>query len=53
MVVNDLDGDGVSLGAVPFEADPPLIVDSDAVLTGAIASQRFKPVPGDHAEHLE
>jgi hypothetical protein len=28
----------------PHEADPPLVVDSDAVLPGAIALESFQPV---------
>lgn len=34
-----------TIGA-PDEADPPLVVDSNAVLSSPIASQAFQPVPG-------
>jgi hypothetical protein len=53
MVVNDLDRDGIRLGAVPFEANPPLIVDPNTVLTCALAPQRLEPVAGNYGEHLE
>jgi hypothetical protein len=41
MVVNDLDIFGAIL---PYKADPPLIVDPDRVLTGAISLESFKAV---------
>jgi len=30
----------------PFEADTPLLVYTDAMLTGPVSPQRFKPVTG-------
>jgi hypothetical protein len=42
MVVNELDF--VSVVILPAEAEAPLVVDSDGVLTLAIALQRFEPV---------
>jgi len=44
VIVNDLDLLWPSIG--PHEADPPLVVDSDAVLPGSIAFQRLKPITG-------
>jgi hypothetical protein len=38
---------------VPGEADPPLIVDSDAVLPAAIAAQLFEPVAGRNPQIIE
>ena len=37
----------------PAEADPPLIVDADAVLSGATAFQRFQPVARRHPQVLQ
>jgi hypothetical protein len=42
VVVNDLNLLWASVG--PPETDPPLVVDSDAVLTGPIALQLLEPV---------
>jgi len=42
MVVDDLDVKCTC--AFPAKADPPLIVDTDAVLPLALALQRFEPV---------
>jgi hypothetical protein len=40
MIINDLDIERVSV--LPLEADAPLLIDPDAVLTLAIAFQRFQ-----------
>jgi hypothetical protein len=37
----------------PFEADPPLIVDADAMLAGPVALQLFQPVTGGNSEVVE
>jgi len=42
MIVRYLDVVGVAVA--PAEADSPLIVDPDAVLTGAIATQLLQPI---------
>src|SRR5690625_6194483 len=42
VVVNDLHLLRSCVG--PHEPDPPLVVDPDAVLPGAVALQRFEPV---------
>jgi hypothetical protein len=44
MVIDDLDLPGVA--APPLEADAPLVVDPDAVLTLSGALQGFEPVSG-------
>jgi hypothetical protein len=48
MVIDDLDH--LSATVPPDKADAPLIVDPDAVLSSAIASQDFEPVAGWGAE---
>jgi hypothetical protein len=35
---------------LPNETDPVLLIDSDAVLSGAVAVQGLKPVPGGDAQ---
>jgi len=42
MIVNDLDV--VSVPTCPNEADPPSVVDTDAMLSLAVTFQRFQPV---------
>lgn len=42
MVVHDLDL--VSIARSPDETDPPLVVDTDAVLTLAVPLECFKPI---------
>jgi hypothetical protein len=37
----------------PHEADPPLVVDPDAVLSDSIALERFESVSGRNAEVLK
>src|SRR5262245_6072583 len=51
VVVRDFNVEGVS--ASPYEADPPLIVDPDAVLTLSISPQGLEPVSGRHPEVRE
>ena len=43
MVVDNLHV--VSIALLPVEADPPLVVDTDAVLTASIAVKSFQSVP--------
>jgi len=43
VIVHDLDPRGIS--PAPPEADPPLVVDPDAVLTCAITSQALETIP--------
>jgi hypothetical protein len=42
MIVHDLDAVGVSVA--PFEADAPLIVDPDAVLSFAVSQEVLAPI---------
>src|SRR5579872_7468108 len=42
MVVHDFHL--LRIATAPDEANPPLIIDSDAVLAGSVASQGFQPV---------
>src|SRR5918996_3516837 len=50
VIVDDLD----ILGTLPpHETDPPLIIDPDRVLTGAIALQSFETIAGRQAQVLQ
>jgi hypothetical protein len=51
VVVTDLDLVGTS--SLPSEADPILIVDSNAVLTQPIAAQRLQAIPGWNGELMQ
>lgn len=51
MVVDD--GDLGDIALLPAEADAPLIVDADAVLTTPIAFQRFQPIGRRDTQILE
>ena len=44
MRIDYLDAEGVR--SLPTEADAPLLVDTDAVLSRAIALEHFQPVAG-------
>jgi len=48
VVVRDLDGVGVA--ALPPEADAPLVVEADAVLTGPVAGEPLESVAWRDAE---
>src|SRR5690625_7730874 len=48
VVVNDLHL--LRSGVRPHEADPPLVVDPDAVLSGPVTLERFEPITGWGAE---
>ncbi len=43
----------LSIGSGPDETDAPLVVDADAVLAGATATQRFEPVAGRESQEGE
>src|SRR5690625_5536447 len=51
VVVNDLHL--LRSGGRPYEADPPLVVDPDAVLPGTITLESFEPIAGWDAEGLD
>lgn len=48
MVVNDLNIVGIAIP--PAEADPPLIVHTDTVLTHSASAESFQPIPRRHAK---
>jgi hypothetical protein len=48
VIIGDLHVVGIT--ASPAKANPPLIVDSDAVLILAISGELFEAVPGGHSE---
>jgi hypothetical protein len=48
VVVNDLDMGWALLG--PYEADAPLVVNADGVLSSPISMKGFKPVRRRHAQ---
>jgi hypothetical protein len=51
MVVNDFDTKCASI--FPTEADPPALVDPDAVLTLPVPFQSFQMITGRHSQVLE
>lgn len=51
MIVNDLHLLWSSIR--PHETDAPLVIDPDAVLTGAISFQRFEPISWRHPEIIQ
>lgn len=51
VIVDNLHVIGVTI--LPFETDPPLIIDSDAVLTRSPTSQPFEAVSRRYAEISE
>jgi hypothetical protein len=48
VVINDFNIVGVS--ALKAKANPPLVIDADAPLSGAVAGERFQPVAGRDAQ---
>ena len=48
MVVDDFDMFGTSV--FPIETDTPLVIDADAVLTGAISLEQFEMIAGRHTK---
>ena len=51
MIINDLHV--ICIQAMPAEADPPLAVYTNAVLTFAVARQRFQTVAGRNSQRIE
>jgi hypothetical protein len=51
VVIGDFDFVGVAVD--PAEAQTPLVIDTDAVLTDTLAFKRFEPVAGRDAEVIE
>jgi hypothetical protein len=50
MVIDDLNIDWAGGAIGPLKADPPLVVNTDAVLAPPIALQCFQPVAGQSGE---
>lgn len=50
VVIDDLHVGGVAV--VPLETYPPLIIDADAPLPGAVAAELFQPVAGRYAQFV-
>ena len=48
MIVRNFDVERIA--AIPDETEPPLIINTDAVLSFAIAVQRFESLPGGDAK---
>ena len=46
MIINNLDIDGAGGAFGPFKANPPLVVDADAVSALSVALEGFQPVAG-------
>lgn len=51
MVVRDFNFVGVAI--LPDETDPPLVIDSNAVLSLAVSAQRFESVAGRHRQVMQ
>jgi hypothetical protein len=51
MVIDDFDIPG--LAVAPYEAEPPLIVDADAVLAVPHAAQRFEAIAGRDSKIIQ
>jgi hypothetical protein len=44
VVINDLDIDWAGRSFGPFKANPPLVIDADAVLSLPVTIEGFKPI---------
>src|SRR5487761_529153 len=53
MVIDDLHVRGAGRVFAPFEANPPAVVDADAVLTLSVPFQPFKMVAGQRRKVFE
>jgi hypothetical protein len=51
VVIGDFDIEGISLA--PAEAEPPLIVDADAVLAGTIPPKCFQTIARRNSQEIE
>ena len=51
MIVGNLDPPGVAVS--PFKANPPLLIDTDAILAGAVSTQSLQTVGRRHAQILQ
>jgi hypothetical protein len=50
MVINNLHVGWAGRFFGPFKANPPLVIDADAVLALSVPSQRFKTVAGQYGK---
>jgi hypothetical protein len=50
VIIDNLDMNGARRAERLFETNPPLVVDADAVLTRAVASERLQPVARKRSE---
>jgi hypothetical protein len=46
VVINNFDIDGAGGTYGPFKANPPLVIDADAVLAPSVALEGFQPIAG-------
>jgi hypothetical protein len=53
MVVRNLNVDWARRTCRPLEANPPLVIDADAVLTGTVAFESFQSISADCGEIFE
>jgi len=53
MVVNNLHVGWAGAFFSPFKANPPLVIDADAVLALSVPPQRFKTVSGQYGKVLK
>jgi hypothetical protein len=44
VVINNLDIDRAGRFFGPFKANPPLVIDADAILSLSVTIERFKPI---------
>ncbi len=51
MVVHNFDPSCIAL--VPFEANPPLVIDANAILPLPITLQSFETIAGRHAQIVQ
>jgi len=51
MVIHDLNIDGTRFR--PFETDPILVVDANAVLSFTVSGKRFQSISGRYAQFIE
>jgi hypothetical protein len=49
VVINDPDIDRAGRFFGPFEANPPLVIDADAVLSLSVTKERFMPIAAKRA----
>ena len=51
MIIHDFDA--FRIAAAPHEANPPLVIDSDAVLGTAVCFQCFQPISRRHSQVVQ